>query len=131
MSEKFPINPDINLEQGSSELDRQETVVNAPFFDREKLAKTFELHHLKEEYINSLKPGEVNDFIDRIGAFQSQLMDECQEQKIIYGDGHLLPSDLMRFSAYCILVGVDFENCEWVDLEDGRIEKFFRNGFKN
>lgn len=111
-------------------LDANVEEIDLPFLTQESLSNVFDLYEFKVKYIEQLSIDELFDFMGRIQAFEEKLKTKADNGEIMFGDNVIEQSDLSKFALYNVLVGKNMTpEVIWLDLEDGLIEKFMRNGF--
>lgn len=108
-----------------------EEVVELPYLTSESLLKILNLHEFKIKFTEQLSEDEVIPFMQNIHDFEEGIKAKAERGELMFGDNVIGVEDLSKFALYNILVGKNITpEVTWLDLEDGQIEKFMKNGFR-
>jgi hypothetical protein len=78
----------------------------------------------KIQFAENLSVSERYDLDNKEQEFKNLLIEKATKKELVYGDNVIRVDELNKFALYRILIGQDFEETMWLDVEGGLIEKF-------
>jgi len=119
-----PENLENSIDEEKNPLGRDEKIIPIQFLSLEDVKEVAGLCELRMQFIGKLSDGERYVLDDKERDFKELLIEKAKKGELMYGDNVIGVDELNKFALYRILIGQDFEETMWLDVEGGLIEKF-------